>query len=199
MSLTGTRLVSSHSRQGDETVTKEYVVVIMIAVVAIATASYLILQPAREEEGPAQPPATRTLEDNIAAALADNQNVVEEEISIQFYSPTENEGIVAVGAVIENSGSNLFLYDSDSQEITIMQVDSEAENSEMATVWGICAQKISEWTGNKLVPWGFSKVENVNVYDFIYSDGFITEWSKWSSGTATIYMDNQEIEWGFFF
>jgi hypothetical protein len=180
---------------------KKHIVIstmVIIVVVAIAAVSYLILTRPREEVTP-PPPVGATLEDNIKAALAENKNVAKEKISVHFYSSTENQGILAVGAVIENRSSNLFFYDSGGQKITRMLVDSGAENSEVAIVWSICASKISEWTGNKLVPWGFSRVENVNAYGFLYSDGYIPEWSKWSTGSATIYIDNQEIEWGFFF
>lgn len=174
--------------------------IVIIAIVTTFAASYLLLQPSPDEEAPPTPqPAAATLEDNIKAVLADNKGVAKEKVGIQFYQPTENQGILAVGAIIENSGSNLLFYDSNSQTIIRMQLDSEAENSEIAIVWGVCAQKDSEWAGNKLVPWGFNKIENVNAYHFLYCDGYTSEWSKWSIGTATIYMNNQEIEWGFFF
>jgi len=192
-----------HPTPADKRVIKKRAViatVVVIVIVIISVASYLAPQPSPQGTappagGPTQSSAT-TLQDNMKAALAENKNVATEKISIHFYSPTEDNEIVAVGATVENGESYLFFYDSTNQMVTRMDVDYQVENSEIATVWGICAQKDSEWTGNKLVPWGFSKVENINAYDFLYCDQYIPEWSKWSTGMATIYLDNQEIEWG---
>ena len=80
-----------------------------------------------------------------------------------------------------------------------MQLEYEVENGEIAAVANVIAHKKSVWTGNLLVPHFIEKMGTDNVYHFWYCDGYKPEWSKWSMGTASIDMDNQEIEWEFFF
>jgi hypothetical protein len=138
------------------------------------------------------------LENRIKASLAREKNVPKEGVTIHFHVLTENAKVVAVGATAEPGISCLFFYDLTNDRISKMVLEYEVENSEIAYVWKMCTQKISEWTGNRLVPWGFSKIENMNAYTFLYCDDYISGWSKWSMGTATIHLDNQQIGWGIF-
>ena len=190
------------SDKGEEKIKQKIYILLMIAgtvVVGIITAALTSTPPASVEENTSPQPPELTLEDSIKAALAENRGVSTEVTHLQFYRPTENQKILAVGAVVENLGSYLFFYDQDSGKITKMQLEYEVENGEIAAVADVIAHRKSVWTGNLLVPHFIEKMDTDNVYHFWYCDGYIPEWSKWSMGTASIDMDNQEIEWEFFF
>ncbi|HDI13012.1 MAG TPA: hypothetical protein ENF64_02735 [Hadesarchaea archaeon] len=168
-----------------------------LGVLVFLTVFYLILGSPSTETPPPSTPSVQlggSLEDNIKLALGEKKGISTEKIDIQFYVSTENQDLIAAGAVIDNRGSVLLFYDSISREVSIY-LDAEAENEEIAAAWAICSQITSEWSGKKLVPHGFSKVEDQNAYHFMYVDDYLPEWTKWSMGMAMINMDNQEITW----
>ncbi|MBA7602133.1 hypothetical protein ES703_09219 [subsurface metagenome] len=80
--------------------------------------------------------------------------------------------------------------------ILITQTENEfiSTTNEEYQALSIVVGTISPWTGEEIIPCEFTKTDN--TFNFKYYDGYVVPFSRWSYGWATLYLDNEAIEWG---
>lgn len=111
---------------------------------------------------------------------------------ICFYEETNVPGRFAIGMIVKNERSIVFLWDK-TTNITEIKVDYKPVSEEELLVFKSIVNKTeaSIWTGNRIVPCDLNKTSN-NTYTFGYYDGWA---GYWQYGAAIFYISNQTIEW----
>jgi len=135
---------------------------------------------------------------DIKEVLAAREGVPEEDVDIHFceLAPLAGEdNIFAVGAIIDETKSLVFLYDKSAHQITDIEVEYVATTNEEISVLSIVARYTSRWTGNLIVPCEI--VAGEDGYSFKYYDGYYGLLSRWSYGWGTVDLEEGTVEeWG---
>lgn len=174
--------------------------VIFIAVILSIVALYLLTSYPSARTVPENQtveenqPASENIEDILLTKIAAEKGIAKENVKICFTNPTENDNILAVGAISRVGGAIAFFYDNSLHSITSKEVDYVTTTNEEFQALSIVVGKISPWTGNEIVPDSFT--EQDNSYTFAYYDGYSTFLPRWMGGVASVYLDNEEVEWG---
>jgi len=157
-------------------------------------AAYFVVQPPADETTPENQFISENIQDILLTKIATEKGVSKENVKICFIVQTENTDIFAVGAITKAGGSLLFFYDNSLRDVMSGKVDNTTTTVEEFQAFNMVAGEISPWTGNYLVPYDFTKQDNRFI--FVYCDGYSTFLARWSEGMASIYLENEEIEWG---
>lgn len=136
---------------------------------------------------------------DIREVVAAREGVPEGDVDIHFcvLAPLADEdNVFAVGAIISETKSLVFLYDRSAHQITDIEVEYVATTNEEISALSIAARYTSRWTGNLIVPCEF--VSGVDSYSFKYYDGYYGLLSRWSFGWGTVDLEEGTVseEWG---
>lgn len=140
----------------------------------------------------------------VKSAVASREGVSQDNVEIYFCVPAElieNENF-AVGVVVNNQKSIVFLYDNSTNEITTVENEYTASTSDelqamskiiLKDVTSPFAQDhLGRFNVNKIVPFGIVKVGN--TYTFNYYDGYAGyPVNSWGYGRA-ILDENDQVE-----
>lgn len=125
---------------------------------------------------------------------------------ICFYEQTNDPNIVAIGMIVKNESSIVFLWNK-TANTTEIEIDYKPVTEEECQVFKTIVEKgvISEWTGNRIVPCNIRRLSNDtslnktypypisnDTYYVYYYDGY---GGHWSYGGAFFYLNNQTIVW----
>jgi hypothetical protein len=109
-----------------------------------------------------------------------------------FYERTNDPNVFAIGTIVKNESSVVFLWNKTANTTEIETDYKPATEEEIQVFKNIIEKKaVSNWTGNRIVPCDITK-KSENIYHFKYYDGYEFHWS-W--GYAHFYLNNQTIEW----
>jgi len=162
---------------------------LVIATVVCIVTIYIIQR--RGEE-----PVTEHIQDMMMGTIATEKGVAKENVRICFYRQTMDNNIFSAGAMArgEATFSLVFFYDRTLRKITQIENEFIPTTNEEFKALSIAAGKISPWTGEEIVPCSFMRIDN--AYTFKYYDDYLKPFSRWSYGFATVFLDNEMIEWG---
>lgn len=168
----------------------------IVAVIVCVAAVYLLTRaPAGPTPEEAEKPSSLEMPiEKITSALATSEGVSIDNVEIQFCvlaSATDNDHF-AVGAIITNDKSIVFLFENNTGQIT-EENNYTASDDEVQAVL-ITKKQLSKWTGNKVVPGWFQGV--AGGYTFKYYDGYSAKFQRWLWGIGTVNLDNRSVEWG---
>lgn len=109
-----------------------------------------------------------------------------------FYEQTNDPNVFAIGTIVKNESSVVFLWNKTANTTEIETDYKPATEEEIQVFKNIIEKKaVSNWTGNRIVPCDITK-KSENIYHFKYYDGYELHWS-W--GYAYFYLNNQTIVW----
>lgn len=140
----------------------------------------------------------------VKSAVASREGVAQEDVEVYFCVPAElieNENF-AVGVVVNNQKSIVFLYDNSTNEITTVENEYTASTSDELQAMSTIALKdvtspyaqdhLGRFNYNKIVPFGIVKVGN--IYTFNYYDGYAGyPVNSWGYGRA-ILDENEQVQ-----
>lgn len=138
-------------------------------------------------------PPSENIQDMMMETIATEKGVAKENVRICFYEQTMDNNIFAAGTVIRGGGSIVFLYDNVTRQITQTENEFAPTTNEEFQTLSIVVGTISPWTGEEIVPCEFTKVDD--AYNFKFYDGYLVPFSRWEYGWATVYLDNETVEW----
>lgn len=171
---------------------------LIVAVIGSLIAVFVIQRctPAPGEPGSGGESISENIQDMITKTVATEKGVAEENVKICFYTQTTDNNIFAAGAVTRGTAaiSIVFLYDNTLRQITQTENEYAPTTNEEFQAFSIVAGRLSPWTGEGIVPCFLTKMDN--SYNFKYYDDYLAPLSRWSYGFATMYLDNEAIEWG---
>jgi len=139
----------------------------------------------------------------VKSAVASSEGVSQDNVEIYFCVPAElieNENF-AVGVVVNNQKSIVFLYDNSTNEITVENEYTASTSDELQAMSTIALKDVTspfaqDHLGrtyiNKIVPFGIVKVGN--TYTFNYYDGYgYTGYqvNSWGYGRAVLDENGQ--------
>jgi hypothetical protein len=130
----------------------------------------------------------------MAETIAADKGVAKKNVKICFFEQTLGNDIYAAGALIRESGSLVFLYDKAARRITQTENEFFPATVEELQALSIVAGRISPWTREVIVLVNFTRTDN--AYSFKFYDGYLLLLSRWSYGYATVYIENEAVEWG---
>lgn len=174
--------------------TKRTAIIAGVIIAIIAILGFTVLYPPEEPGGEGQGQVQENIQDLLTEAVAGEKGTTKENVMICFYQQTSENNVFAVGAVIRGAGSIVFFYDNSLRQITQTENAYAPTTNEEYQALSIAVGKISPWTGVEIVPINFTKADN--TYSFKFYDGYNSLFSRWSYGWATLYLDNEAIEWG---
>ncbi|MCD6370673.1 MAG: hypothetical protein J7L63_04170 [Thermoplasmata archaeon] len=109
---------------------------------------------------------------------------------IYFYKPTSAVGVFAIGMVIQNNHSIVFLWNK-TANITVIEVDYLCPPEFEKAFNFITRYGRSPYTGGKIVPSNITRISE-NVLEFKYYDGWCLHWSF---GYARLYLSNKTLQY----
>jgi len=171
-----------------------FVVCVVIGIVFCFAVLCLTLQHRPSEITQENQPASENIQDILLTKIAAEKGIAKENVRICFLIQTENANTLAVGAITRMGGALTFFYDNSSYSITSREVDYATATDEDFLAFSVVEGKISPWTGNEIVSSDFAKRDN--RYVFAYYDGYSALLRRLTGGVASVYLDNEEIEWG---
>ena len=151
---------------------KRTMVIVVIVGVCVLLSAYVVLQFIQKEE---QLPV---FNDTGPAG------------EVYFCETTLDPGVFAVGMIINNNHSIVFLWNKTSNT-TAIEIDYICPPQFKEAFNLILEQGLSPYTDRKIVPCDLNKTSE-DVYDFKYYDG----WEyHWSFGYAKLYLSNKTIQY----
>jgi hypothetical protein len=133
--------------------------------------------------------------EETTAALASSEGVSQENIEIQFCelaSETDNDHF-AVGAIVMESKSMVFIFENSTSQITLEDNYTAVNDVDVEAI-SVVKRQLSKWTGNKVVPGWFENISG--NYQFKYYDGYSVRFDRWLWGVGTLNLDNKSVSWG---
>ncbi len=127
----------------------------------------------------------------IRSALATREGVSTSSVELYFCVQAAETDNYAVGAVIDNQKSIVFIYVESTSTIVVENEDDMTTSDEQEAMAKFIVKKpLSRVTGHKMVPFNF--VKKGNAYSFNYYDGWEGPypWTRyWGFGVATMDAD----------
>ncbi len=182
------------------------VAVVGVIIIVCASAVYLSMRGAPEEQVTPQAPGKITVEMPLArvkAAVASREGASQDNVEVYFCVPAElsENKKFAAGVVVNNQKSIVFIYDNSTNTI-LLPVENEytATTSDELQVMSTIARKdvtspyaqdhLGHFNTNNIVPFGIVKVGN--AYTFDYYDGYAASpLDLWGHGSAVF--ENGEV------
>jgi len=149
---------------------------------------------------PEKPPVEMPLA-RVRSAVASREDVSQDNVEVYFCVPAElieNENF-AVGVVVNDQKSIVFLYDNSTNEITVENEYTASPGDELQAMSIIILKDVTSpfaqdhlgrFNVNKIVPFGIVKVGN--TYELNYYDGYTGyPVNSWGYGSAVLDENEQ--------
>ncbi len=122
----------------------------------------------------------------ITSALASREGVPADNVELYFCVQAAENDNFAVGAVISEQTSIVFIFTKSTNGIAVENEPYTATTSDERQAMSILVYKkpLSRFTGRKIVPFNFVKLNN--TYSFDYYDGYDMYLRRWGFGSAIL-------------
>lgn len=138
------------------------------------------------------------LRESIVQSISSHEDVLENKTKLvllnKAYSSKENENIYAGGARVENGIHLSFLYN---QVLENLQIKTKfvADSNEEKDVLHVLKNRVSPYSGNRIVVWRVENAESDKAYEFSAFDGYNSKLKRWSEVLGTVYLENYSVKW----